>query len=432
MVQGQRSSGLVDALQTGVLLVDHRGNVAYVNPAAQRLLNCGPDASGLPARFRDFLNTVLSDASSGTQHLQLGSVKLRAHTARLSRKVLVELHEVSDPSSPQQAPPLPIATLREAAHTHLDPLVLLAEALATAEDPVEATELLADLQTEASALVQLPGPAPSPQHDQPSDSTPFHTHQEPDRHQAPTADSGPPPLVLLILNPPPSIVRVLRTRLNRAGLQVAFTETLQGAVRLTQRKVPDCVVLDTALDDADLRLHGRLRTAVRAPMVILSDHTTPELTQRLADQPAAVVLGNPFRLQELVHTIRQLLPARERGELPSSSPVLTGGVLTGGDVALDLDARCVHVRGRRVQLTLAQFQLLRVLMAHAGQVVSYGFLVDLAWKRGYLHLTATIAELRRIIERDPANPVHITTVRGVGYRFDPSSQTSTETPTTPS
>jgi two-component system response regulator RegX3 len=128
----------------------------------------------------------------------------------------------------------------------------------------------------------------------------------------------------------------------------------------------------------------------------------------------------PFALRELVARIRAVL--RRAATPEGDGPPPGGEIISAGDVVMDVDAHVVTVKGERVTLPLKEFQLLEVLLDNAGHVVARHRLIDIVWGEDYHGDTKTldvhIKRLRSHIEADPAVPVHIVTVRGVGYKFE--------------
>jgi two-component system response regulator RegX3 len=132
---------------------------------------------------------------------------------------------------------------------------------------------------------------------------------------------------------------------------------------------------------------------------------------------ASDYVPKPFRLRELVARMRAVL---RRGSPSSAAP--TEEVLHAGPVRLDTGRRLVTVNGETVDLSRKEFDLLALLMSHAGQVVTRERCIDRLWWDQDLADTRTLdthmKRLRRKIEPDPANPRHLVTVRGVGFRFE--------------
>jgi two-component system response regulator RegX3 len=127
----------------------------------------------------------------------------------------------------------------------------------------------------------------------------------------------------------------------------------------------------------------------------------------------------PYRMRELIARMRAAM-RRSPGE---GGAVSAGGeTLVGGDIHLDPERHEVRVRGDEVRLPLKEFELLELLMANAGRVVTRDTLIDRVWGADYIGDTKTldvhIKRIRAKVEPDPAHPTHITTIRGLGYRFD--------------
>jgi two-component system response regulator RegX3 len=126
----------------------------------------------------------------------------------------------------------------------------------------------------------------------------------------------------------------------------------------------------------------------------------------------------PYRLRELVARMRATL---RRSPPPEEAPA-TNGVLEVGEVRLDAERHEVHVRGKPVLLPLKEFELLELLLANAGRVLTRETLIDRVWGPHYVGDTKTldvhVKRLRAKVEDDPAIPRRITTIRGLGYKFE--------------
>ncbi len=127
----------------------------------------------------------------------------------------------------------------------------------------------------------------------------------------------------------------------------------------------------------------------------------------------------PYSARELIARIRAVL--RRGGETDDSGP--TDGVLEVGPVWMDVERHVVSVTGARITLPLKEFDLLEYLMRNSGRVLTRGQLIDRVWGVDYVGDTKTldvhVKRLRSKIEADPANPVHLVTVRGLGYKLEP-------------
>ncbi|HUI48933.1 MAG TPA: response regulator transcription factor, partial [Acidimicrobiia bacterium] len=126
----------------------------------------------------------------------------------------------------------------------------------------------------------------------------------------------------------------------------------------------------------------------------------------------------PFRLRELIARVRASLRRVPAGDEDIAAP----DVIEVGDVRLDIGRHEVYVRGEAVALPLKEFELLELLMANAGRVLTRDVLIDRVWGPNYFGDTKTldvhVKRLRSKIESDPTNPARIITVRGVGYRYE--------------
>ena len=124
----------------------------------------------------------------------------------------------------------------------------------------------------------------------------------------------------------------------------------------------------------------------------------------------------PFSSRELVARIRAVLRRRGDDEEVSSSAI------ESGPVRMDVDRHVVTVRGQQVPMPLKEFDLLEVLLRNSGRVLTRGQLIDRVWGSDYVGDTKTldvhVKRLRSKVEEDPANPVHLVTVRGLGYRYE--------------
>lgn len=181
---------------------------------------------------------------------------------------------------------------------------------------------------------------------------------------------------------------------------------------------PDLVLVDIMLpDQSGVELVRRLRALAPVPVIMVTARDAEVDVVLALELGASDYVAKPFRLRELVARMHAVL-RRERAVVrePSAEVVQVGGV------RLDASRREVTVDGRRVDLARKEFDLLALLMSHAGQVVTRERCIDRIWWDQDLVDTRTLdthmKRLRRKIERDPANPRHLVTVRGVGFRFE--------------
>jgi two-component system KDP operon response regulator KdpE len=224
------------------------------------------------------------------------------------------------------------------------------------------------------------------------------------------------PLLLLIDDEVP-IRRFLRTSLAAEGYRLVEAETGQQAIRLAAQQRPDLVILDLGLPDLDgQEVLRQLREWLTAPIIVLSARDQEQQKIAALDNGADDYLTKPFSTGELLARIRVAIrhAARAIGELESST-------FEHGDLKIDLGARRVFATDSEIHLTPIEYRLLTTLIRHAGKVLTHGFLLKEVWGPHHLrethYLRVFMASLRRKIESDPAQPRHLLTEQGVGYRL---------------
>jgi len=225
-----------------------------------------------------------------------------------------------------------------------------------------------------------------------------------------------PPLVLVVEDEV-SIRRFLKPTLQGEGFTVAETESGLDALAMAAYQHPAVVLLDLGLPDVDgLEVLRRLRQTSAVPVIVLTARGRDEDKIAGLDAGADDYLTKPFSVGELLARIRVALRhARTPGE------DATGGPYDSGDLAVDLAARVVRVRGAEVHLTPHEFKIIALLVRRAGKVVTQKQILREVWGHAghdqahYVRLY--VHQLRGKIERDPARPVHIVTEPGVGYRL---------------
>jgi two-component system, OmpR family, response regulator RegX3 len=232
---------------------------------------------------------------------------------------------------------------------------------------------------------------------------------------APAASQGSGPMRVLVVEDESTIARPLRRALEREGYAVSLCETGHSALRLSRTWEPDVILLDLLLPDMDGRDVAReIRTRSQVPIIMVTARGEE------ADRVTGLELGaddyvvKPFSAGELVARIRAI---QRRGRAPSArrSPI------TIGAITLDPSSRAVTKDGEPIELAAKEFDLLKLLMSRAGEVVGREEIMDEVWDPHWFGPTKTldvhISWLRKKIEDEPSNPAYITTVRGVGFRF---------------
>jgi two-component system KDP operon response regulator KdpE len=222
------------------------------------------------------------------------------------------------------------------------------------------------------------------------------------------------PVRVLIVDDEPAIRRFLRTSLGAQGYGVSEAEDARTALDALRRHPTDVLVLDLGLPDVDgFEMIRRLRDGGSVvPIIVLSSRTDEAGKVKALDLGADDYVTKPFGVDELLARIRAALRHRlqEQGERP---------VFRSGDLAVDLVRRIVTVRGAEVKLSPREYDLLRLLVAHAGKVLTHRFILKEVWggDTDVQYLRIYIRALRQKLEADPERPQHILTDQGVGYRL---------------
>jgi two-component system response regulator RegX3 len=222
---------------------------------------------------------------------------------------------------------------------------------------------------------------------------------------------------LLVVEDEESISEPLAYMLSREGFEVAVAASGPGALEEFSRSGADLVLLDLMLPGlSGTEVCRSLRASSSVPIIMLTARDSE------VDKVVGLELGaddyvtKPFSHRELVARIRAVLRRRAEPEAPPTTE------LTAGPVRMDVDRHLVTVRGEPVQLPLKEFELLELLLRNAGRVLTRQQLIDRVWGSDYVGDTKTldvhVKRLRAKIEGEPGSPVHLQTVRGLGYKFE--------------
>jgi two-component system KDP operon response regulator KdpE len=227
--------------------------------------------------------------------------------------------------------------------------------------------------------------------------------------------AGTNPVRVLVVDDEPAILRFLRTGLTAQGFLVSEVQTGTAAIESIQRHATDLVVLDLGLPDIDgLEVIRRVRErAASVPIIVLSSRDDEASKVAALDLGADDFVTKPFGIDELFARIRaaQRHQLQQQGERP---------VFRSGDLTLDLVRRIVTVRGVEVKFSRREYDLLRLLVAHAGKVLTHKQILREVWGGGdtdVQYLRIYVRALRQKIEPDPEQPSYILTETGVGYRL---------------
>jgi DNA-binding response OmpR family regulator len=227
---------------------------------------------------------------------------------------------------------------------------------------------------------------------------------------------------VLVIEDERPIAEPLAEALRREGFDVSLAGTATDGLDAFSSQAPDIVLLDVMLPDGDGRdVLRRIRQTSRVPVVMVSARGE-EMDRVLGlELGADDYVTKPFSAAELVARMRAVL-RRSAAEPPGDAE----GSLASGEVAMNLDTRAVTVGDEPVELTVKEFELLRVLLANAGRLVKRDDLVSKVWDPNWFGSTKTldvhVSSLRKKLGDDPAEPRYIHTVRGVGFRFSSADE----------
>ncbi len=218
---------------------------------------------------------------------------------------------------------------------------------------------------------------------------------------------------VLVIDDEPPIRKLLRMGLTAQGYQTVEAPNGKTALELLKQK-PDLVILDLGLPD--IQGHELLRM-IRArnetvPIVVLSSRGDEAGKVQALDYGADDYVTKPFGMEELLARMRAAL--RHQLQVHGERPVFRVG-----DLAVDLVRRIVKIGDRDIKLSPKEYDLLRVLVQHAGKVLTHKFLLSELWDpmTDAQYLRVYVRQLRQKIEADPERPQYILTETGIGYRL---------------
>jgi two-component system KDP operon response regulator KdpE len=228
--------------------------------------------------------------------------------------------------------------------------------------------------------------------------------------------TSPSPLVLLVEDELP-IRKFLGASLASAGYRLEEASTGREALRLASQSPPDLVILDLGLPDMDgQELLMQLREWLAAPVIVLSARDQEQQKILALDHGADDYLTKPFSTGELLARIRAAL--RHASRVNDETAATTYEV---GELKVDLATRRVFTGSNEVHLTPIEFKLLTTMIHSAGKVLTHRQLLKEVWGPQQVtethYLRVFMANLRRKLEVDPAQPRYLLTEQGVGYRF---------------
>jgi two-component system, OmpR family, KDP operon response regulator KdpE len=222
--------------------------------------------------------------------------------------------------------------------------------------------------------------------------------------------------LVLLIEDEPGIRRFIRVTLASNGFRVNEVACAADGLKRAASDRPDLIVLDLGLPDRDgMEVLTEIREWSSVPIVVLTARDSERSKVDALDAGADDYLTKPFGAEELLARIRVALRHALRASAPQDP------VFTTGELRVDLAARVITVAGREVHLTPIEFRLLATLVKHAGKVLTHRQLLNAGWGPEYgfesHYLRVYMAQLRRKLEADSANPRYLRTEPGVGYRL---------------
>ena len=221
------------------------------------------------------------------------------------------------------------------------------------------------------------------------------------------------PLKVLVIDDEPPIRKLLRMGLGTQGYQTIDAPNAKAALDLLA-ETPDLVILDLGLPDMQgLELLRKIREQREdLPIVVLSSRGDEAAKVEALDLGADDYVTKPFSMEELLARMRAAL--RHQLQVHGDRPVVRSG-----DLSVDLVRRIVKMRDQEVKLSPKEYELLRLLVHHAGKVLTHKFLLQELWSAANdaQYLRVYVRQLRQKIEPNPARPQYILTETGIGYRL---------------
>jgi two-component system response regulator RegX3 len=224
---------------------------------------------------------------------------------------------------------------------------------------------------------------------------------------------------VLVVEDEQSLREPLVYLLNKEGFTTVEAEDGSQAVSLFEQGNIDLVLLDLMLPGISGNEVCRIiRQTSQVPIIMLTAKDSE------IDKVVGLEIGaddyvtKPYSTRELLARMKAVLRRNTEAVIQESAP----GIIEAGSVRMDLDRHIVEVHGEKVSMPLKEFELLELLLENANRVLTRGQIIDRVWGSNYFGDTKTldvhIKRIRSKIEDDPARPVHLLTVRGLGYKFE--------------
>ncbi len=223
---------------------------------------------------------------------------------------------------------------------------------------------------------------------------------------------------ILIVEDEESVLDPLELLLSKEGFSIETARDGRSALEKFEKVSPDLVLLDLMIPQiSGTEVCRQIRAKSQVPIIMLTAKDTE------VDKVVGLELGaddyivKPYSKAELVARIKAVL---RRQKIESGAGEL--GLISAGPVTIDIDRHLVTINGSTISLPLKEFELLEFLARNKGRVLTRTQLIDRVWGSDYFGDTKTldvhVKRLRAKIEKDPANPIYIQTIRGLGYKFE--------------
>lgn len=205
------------------------------------------------------------------------------------------------------------------------------------------------------------------------------------------------------------------------GYQVILAENLKNAKALYHSYVPDLVILDLGLPDADGSiLLKEIRKSELTPVIVLSARSDESEKVRMLDLGANDYVTKPFGSAELLARVRTALRNNRHS---SSEGRLPGGKFTSGDLVIDYDSRQVFIGEREIKLTQTEYNILALLSEHCGKVMTYSAIIKYIWRESsdegsIKKLQVNMANIRKKLGAHPGEVSYVVNELGIGYRMN--------------
>jgi len=219
---------------------------------------------------------------------------------------------------------------------------------------------------------------------------------------------------ILVVDDERPIRKFLRTTLTAQGYDIFEAVNGQEALLSAAADHPDVIILDLGLPDMDgIEVIRRLREWSQTPIIVISVREQEQTKVNSLDAGADDYLTKPFGVSELL--------ARMRVAIRRSAKTEDEPVFQSGGLIVDLSRRQVAVEGKEIDLSPIEYDILKVLVQHAGKVLTHRQILQMVWGSGYVSeahlLRVTISHLRKKLEKNSTQPEYILTEPGVGYRL---------------